>query len=138
MYNSLTGRRKHRGGQHILLRRGGALRTLGTFILIAGSISLVLGIYLFRGAIAEPSGDQSAALLAAAFSLAGGVVPLLYLLRSVLKRRSAESLDSATARLSATSPVLERRTLTAPLRKGSSQLPFQRIYVDSRRIRPRE
>jgi len=136
MRNSLTGRRSHRGGQPILLRRGGALRTLGAFILIARSISLVLGIYLFRDTLGQPTGDQSAALLAAAFFLAGGVVPLLYLLRSVLKRRSAESLDSATARFSATSSVLERRTLAAPLRKGSSQLPFQRIYVDSRRIRP--
>ncbi len=132
----LTGHRRHRGVHHTLLRRGGALRTFGAFILTAGSISLVLGIYLFRDTIVEPSGDQSAALIAAAFFLAGGVVPLLYLLRSVLKRHSGESLGTATARPSATSLVLERRAAAAPLRKESPQLPFQRIYVDSRRIRP--
>ena len=136
MHSSLTGRRSHRRGHHSLLRRGGALRTFGAFILAAGSISMVLGIYLFRDAIVEPAGDQSAALIAAAFFLAGGVVPLLYLLRSVLRRHSIESLDNATARLIATSSVAERRMPAATVRKGSSQLPFQRIYVDSRRIRP--
>lgn len=133
---SHTSHRAHRGGRHVLLRRGGALRTLGAFILTAGSISLVLGIYLFRDTLGQPTGDPSAALIAAAFFLAGGLVPLLYLLRSVLRRRSEESLDSATARLSASSRVQERRTFSAPLQQGSSQLPFQRIYVDSRRIRP--
>ena len=136
MHNSHRGHHTHHGGHHTLLRRGGVLRTFGAFIFTAGSISLVLGIYLLRDTLAEPSGDPSAALIAAAFFLAGGVVPLLYLLRSVLKRHSRELLDRANVRLSMTSPVLERRTPAAPLRKGSSQLPFQRIYVDSRRIRP--
>jgi hypothetical protein len=135
MHKSHSGRRTHRGAHHTLLRRGGALRTFGAFILVAGSISLVLGIYLLRDTLAEPSGDPSAALIAAAFFLAGGVVPLLYLLRSVLRRHSGESLDRATARLSMTSPVLERRTPAASMRGASSQLPYQRIYVDSIRVR---
>lgn len=134
MHKSFSGHRAHRG-HHTLLRRGGALRTFGAFILTAGSFSLVLGMYLFRETISEPAGDQSAPLLAAAFFLAGGVVPLLFLLRSVLRRHSRDSLDSATARPSAASSVLEGRTSAAPLRKGSSQLPFQRIYVDSTRVR---
>jgi hypothetical protein len=86
MHKSHSGHRTHRGGHHTLSRRGGALRTFGAFILVAGSISLVVGIYLFRDTLADPSGDPSAALIAAAFFLAGGVVPLLYLLRSVLRR----------------------------------------------------
>jgi hypothetical protein len=42
MLVSHTNHRAHRGGRHVLLRRGGALRTFGTFVLTAGSISLVL------------------------------------------------------------------------------------------------
>jgi hypothetical protein len=136
MHKSYSSHRTHRG-HHTLLRRGGALRTFGAFILTAGSISLVLGIYLFRDTIAEPSGDQSAALIAAAFFLAGGGVPLVYLLRSVLRRHSGEWFDRATYGLAATPPVLERRSPAVLSPKGGSQLPFQRIYVDSTRIRPR-
>ena len=135
MHKPHSGRRTHHGGHHILLRRGGALRTFGAFILVAGSISLVLGIYLLRDTLAEPSRDPSAALIAAAFFLAGGVIPLLYLLRSVLRRHSRELLDRATAHLSMTSPVLERRTPAASVQGGSSQLPYQRIYVDPTRVR---
>lgn len=136
MQKSYSGHRTHHGGHHALLRRGGALRIFGTFILTGGSISLVLGIYLFRDTLAEPSTDPSATLIAAAFFLAGGVVPLLYLLRSVLRRHSRESPDSATAQLYAASSAPERRAPAASTQGGSSQLPFQRIYVDSRQIRP--
>lgn len=135
MHKSYSGHHTHHGGHHTLLRRGGVLRTFGAFILTAGSISLVLGIYLFRDTLAEPSGDPSAALIAAAFFLAGGVVPLLYLLRSVLKRHSRELLDRANVRLSMNSPVLERRTPATPMGGGSSPLPYQRIYVDRTRVR---
>lgn len=136
MRRSFSHHRTHRGRHHTLLRRGGALRTFGAFILSGGSISLVLGIYLFRGTVSQHDGDQSAALIAAAFFLAGGIVPLLYLLHSVLRRHSVESLDSAIARLTMTPPVRERRASPADSRKGNSELPFQRIYVDSVHIRP--
>lgn len=112
------------------------MRTFGAFILTAGSISLVLGIYLFLETIAEPAGDQSAPLIAGAFFLASGVVPMLYLLRSALRRHSSASLDNAAVRLIVTPPVTERRTPATTVQEGGAQLPFQRIYVDSRRIRP--
>jgi hypothetical protein len=136
MHRSYSGHRTHHGNHHTLLRRGGAMRTFGLFILTGGSISLVLGIYLFRDTLGESSTDPSSALIAAAFFVASGAVPLLYLLRSVLRRRSVESLDNGTAELSAVSSVPERRMPAAYARGGNSQLPFQRIYVDSRRIRP--
>jgi hypothetical protein len=135
MRKSFSGGRTRRGGHHILLRRGGALRTLGTFILAGGSISLILGIYLFRDTGTQQAGDQSAVLIAAAFFLAGGIVPLLYLLQSVLKRHSVESLDGAIARLAVTPPARNREASASPSQQGSSQLPFQRIYVDSTRVR---
>jgi len=126
---------KHSSGQHFLVRQGGALRTFGGFVLSSSAISLVLGLYLIVGVLSHPFGDPTAPLLGGALLVAGGFIALVSLLGVVMKRHQGRLAEKVKKHVQPESAA-ERKTATASQQRVSSQLPFQRLYVDSTRIRP--
>ncbi len=120
-----------------LVVRGGLARTFGGLAAFVALLFLAWGIYTLDDALANPIAAQTAAVIAAAFSIALATILLFYLLKP--GKHSGGAVPQGASRL-VTSPkpsIFGASSRGAREEASGRDLAYQRIYVDPSRIPPR-
>lgn len=120
-----------------LIARAGLSRTFGSLAGFAALGLLSLGTYLLADAFAHPLDAEAAGVIVAAFAIALAILLFFFLFKprtnpAMVEPRAVEEIVSV-----GTNPRSTVSSAPARLKDLPVDLPYQRVYADRSRIRPR-